>query len=126
MAEEVRAQLRSLFSPDADPLDQFAPEGPFGILVMAMIGPADARGQESFDFMLCIPDWFASSMGDIADGRHHVFVKEFDYSRLKGFVENYCARCHGTSWREVGEKLGRLGKWEFEDYREYKVPPPLW
>jgi Immunity protein 8 len=25
-----------------------------------------------------------------------------------------------ASWSELGEKLGRIGSWEFEDYREYK------
>ena len=127
MADEVRAQLRSLFSPDADPLHQFAPDGPFGILVMAMIGPADGPGEESFDFMLCTPDWFSSNLkDDITNGRHHLFVRQFDYSRLRSFVEAYCAGCSGKSWKEVAEKLSRLGKWEFEDYREYKAPPALW
>ena len=84
---------------------------------MAMVGPADGPGEESFDFMLCTPDWFASEMkGNIAVGRHHVFIKRFNYSELRRFVEDYCATCSGTSWAEVGEKLGRLGKWEFEDY----------
>lgn len=33
---------------------------------MAMIGPADGMGEESFESMLCTPDWFASKMkGDI-------------------------------------------------------------
>ena len=93
------------------------PDGPFGILVMAIIGPVDGPGEESFDFMLCTPDWLASHMkDDITVGRHHVFVKRFDYSQLQSFVEDYCCRCSGKSWAEVGEKLARLGKWEFEDY----------
>lgn len=113
----VTAKLRFLDSPDADPLEAIAPSGPFGILVTAMVGPADGPGQESFDFMLCTPDWFGSSMKhDITIGRHYVFVKQFDYSRLREFVEAYCAECSGTSWEEAAEKMARLGKWEFEDY----------
>ena len=49
---KIRAELKFLFSPDADPLESFVPSGPFGILVMAMIGPAGQEGHESFDFML--------------------------------------------------------------------------
>jgi len=76
MAGKVRPQLKSLFSPDADPIDQFMPDGPFGILIMAMIGPADSLGEESFDFMLCTPDWFASHMkSDIVEGRHYLFSR---------------------------------------------------
>nr|WP_165935776.1 MULTISPECIES: immunity 8 family protein [unclassified Bradyrhizobium] len=113
----VTAKLRFLHSPDADPLEAFAPNGPFGVLVMAIVGPADGPGQESFDFMLCTPDWFSSKIqDDITIGRHHVFVKQYDYPRLQAFVEAYCAECSGASWREVAEKLGRLGKWEFEDF----------
>ncbi len=94
---------------------------------MAMIGPADGMGEESFEFMLCTPDWFASKMkGDIVEGRHYLFVKEFNYAQLERFVEDYCARYSASSWREVAERLGRLGKWEFEDYNEYRPPPVAW
>ena len=113
----VTAKLRFLDSTDADPLEAFTPSGPFGILVTAMVGPADGPGQESFDFMVCTPDWYGSNMKhDITIGRHHVFVKQFDYARLREFVEAYCAECSGMSWKEVAEKMARLGKWEFEDY----------
>jgi hypothetical protein len=105
MATKIRATLRSLYSPDADPLENFLPDGPFGILVQALIGPADGPGEESFDFMLCTPEWFGSNMKeDIAIGRHHLFVKEFSYTRLEKFVRDYCTRCDGYSWQEVAEK----------------------
>jgi Immunity protein 8 len=104
MATKIRATLRSLYSPDADPLENFLPDDPFGILVQAMIGPADGPGEESFDFMLCTPEWFGSNMkDDIAIGRHHLFVNEFSYTRLEKFVRDYCTRCDGSSWQEVAE-----------------------
>lgn len=103
----VTAKLRFLHSPDADPLETFTPNGPFGILVMAIVGPADGPGQESFDFMLCTPDWFSSTMKhDITIGRHHVFVKRYAYARLQAFVETYCTKCSGASWKDVADKLG--------------------
>ncbi|MCC8961137.1 immunity 8 family protein [Bradyrhizobium sp. Pear76] len=115
----MRAELKSMFSPDADPLEDFQPAGPFGILVMAMIGPAGDKGEESFDFMLCTPEWFSANAGaEFTIGRHHLFVRGFDYGRLKAFVEDYCASCGDEpSWARLADKLSRLGKWEFEDYQ---------
>jgi len=104
------------------------PSGPFGILVMAMIGPAGQEGHESFDFMLCTPEWFSSDMREETKmGRHYLFVRDFDYARLEKFVRDYCSACgEATTWQALAEKLGRLGKWEFEDYVPYSEPPILW
>jgi len=115
----MRAELKFLSSPDADPLQNFAPIGPFGISVMAMIGPHAGEGYESFEFMLCTPEWFASNMrSDIEMGRHYLFVRDFNYSRLEQYVRDYCRKCgEATNWPALAEKLGRLGMWEFEDYK---------
>ncbi|MGX4804745.1 immunity 8 family protein [Bradyrhizobium guangdongense] len=112
------AQLRRLSSTDADPLETFRPEGPFGIYILAMVGPANGPGQESFGFMVCTPDWFAQNMkGNVVSGRHHLFVNEYNYDELVEFVSEYCSRCRGGSWNEVAQKVARLGYWEFEDYQ---------
>jgi Immunity protein 8 len=125
---KIRAELKFLFSADADPLKSYAPTGPFGISVMAMIGPAGQEGHESFEFMLCTPEWFASSMRqEPAIGRHYLFVREYSYAQLEKFVQDYCSGCgEEKTWRAVAEKLGRLGKWEFEDYAPYSEPPVIW
>jgi hypothetical protein len=128
MENKVRAELKFLFSPDADPLQSFLPNGPFGILVMAMIGPAGQEGHESFDFMVCTAEWFASNMREeIAMGRHYLFVRDFSYARVEKFVRDYCDSCgEAATWRGIAEKLGRLGMWEFEDHVPYSEPPVLW
>ena len=118
----MRAELRFLFSPDADPLSEYRPEGDFGILVQAMIGPAGGKGHESFDFVLCTIAWFEREHLQIAapvSGRHFLFVRVFDYATLEKFVGDYSAACEGATWDEVADKLSRLGHWEFEDYRPY-------
>jgi hypothetical protein len=120
----VRAELKSLHSPEADPLQDFRPSGPFGILVQAIVGPHGEKGQESFDFMLCSPEWFVAdklpSANSVVAARHYIFMREYDYSTLEKFVRDYCASCEGTTWREAAERVGRLGRWEFEDYGSFK------
>jgi hypothetical protein len=114
----IRAELRKLHSPDILDLESFKPEGGFGILVQAMVGPLGSVGEESFDIIACTPEWFSAEMKqNIVSGRHHLFMKYYDYQSLRQFIRDYCASCHGASWQEVAQKLSRMGHWEFEDYR---------
>jgi hypothetical protein len=117
MRAQVQAQLKRLHSPDVFRLEDFKPVGPFGILVQAMVGPAGANGEESFDAVVCTVEWFDSNMADsIMLGRHFIFIRDYNYSKLWQFIANFCESCRGASWREVAQKVSRLGKWEFEDY----------
>jgi hypothetical protein len=114
---EVEAELKRLHSPDTYNLEAFKPAGPFGILVQAMVGPAGADAEESFDIVVCTIDWFDANMrDDIMSGRHFLFVKRYDYHKLLGYLRSFCSSCKGESWSEVAQKVGRIGKWEFEDY----------
>ncbi len=85
-----------------------------------MIGPEGGEGEESFDVTVCSPKWFLEKYGkeDVIVGRHHVVLLEYDYGRLMRTIETFCRNCEGATWHELALKLGRLGKWEFEDYVE--------
>ena len=121
----VVAKLKGLSSTDTPHLEIYQPEGPFGLHVLAMIGPAAGPGEESFGFTVCTPEWFAENMkADFVPGRHYLFVKEYDYETLKKFVGNYCSRCMGESWPEVAQKVAQLGHWEFENYTPSSGPHP--
>lgn len=118
----MRAQLKHLHSPDVDDLRTFCPKDPtnFTIFVQAMIGPEGEDSSESFDIIVCTPSWLAATArteGPVI-GLHHVIVAEFDYEALSRSIQSYCSRCEGTSWQEVGAKVGRLGRWEFDEYRQ--------
>jgi Immunity protein 8 len=90
-----------------------------------MIGPAGGAGEESFGITVCTPSWFEHNMkANIASGRHHLFVREYDYDRLKQYLTNYCSECRGNSWVEVAQKVARIGFWEFEDYQPRNEFPP--
>jgi Immunity protein 8 len=61
---EVQASLRRLHSPDAWDLRSFLPTDPlnFGILTQAIIGSSEDGGEDSFDFMLCTPQWISAEL----------------------------------------------------------------
>jgi hypothetical protein len=86
-----------------------------------MIGPAEREGEESFDMVVCTPEWLKQNhvATEIVLGRHHVIVFGYDYESLASYIASFAERCTGESWQDVAQQLSRLGKWEFEDYREY-------
>ncbi len=88
-----------------------------GLRILA--GPADAPGGESFDPTVCSVGWVASRVrgNGFFDGRYHLVTDGFDWPALKSYIEGRVDVCEGASWQEVAERLGRLGYWEFEDYR---------
>ena len=117
----MRAALKRLHSPDVDDLEHYMPMDPaeFGFLVQMMVGPEDDRSEESFDFVVCSPKWLQHRLREEPlMGRHYLFIREYNYHRLVDFLRAYCRNCVAATWPEVASKLGRLGKWEFEDYSE--------
>jgi hypothetical protein len=117
----IRVEVKRLHSPDVHDLATYVPDDPenFGILVQVMAGPAGGEGEESFDMVVCTPDWLRNQLGptDIKMGRHYLLVKQYDFAALARFVKNFAAECSGATWHEAALRLARLGKWEFEDYR---------
>lgn len=116
----MRAELKRLHSPDVQNLASYVPvqRDNFGFLLQVMFGPLAHEGEESFDVMVCTPEWLKKNhKADFIIGRHYLIVFQYDYNRLFDFLKEYCSRCAGETWQEVAQQLGRLGKWEFEDYK---------
>jgi hypothetical protein len=117
----IRPILKGLHSPDAPDLESFAPQDSqsWCILLQALFGPEHGDGEESFDVLVCTPQWLSQKIvGDsIINGRHHLIVSKFDLSRLRNFLQAYADTCTDKSWHDAALKLSRLGHWEFEDYR---------
>ena len=110
----VRASLRRLHSPDAWDLKTFQPDDPldFCILVQAMLGPVDGPGEDSFNFVLCTPQWIARELerDDIVWGRARLIVSHYSYQALETTVLTLCQRTeadqvrHDHGFEEVGAK----------------------
>lgn len=116
----MRAAVRRFHSPDIQDLQTYEPEDPevFGFLLQVLAGPEDEPGEESFDILVCSPRWLANSLtdGELRWGRNILIAEAYDWPGLEAFVRQHFASVVGGSWGEVARQLGRLSRWEFDDY----------
>lgn len=108
-------------SPGNDDPSVFIPEEPdmfaFGLHFLA--GADGEEGYDAFEVFVVSPKWLLlNSKEDIFMGRHMLIMHKYHYQTLRKFIVSYVESCTGETWQEVAEKIGRLGKWEFEDYQE--------
>lgn len=119
----MRAVVRYLHSPDAD-LETYVPEAPedVGLLIQVIAGPADGPGEESFDVVLRTSRRLAREATEVGPliGRHYLVVDRYDFAEIRRFLVDAVESAEAPTWSELGERIGRIGKWEFEDY----VPAP--
>lgn len=113
-------EIRRLHSPDAQNLSTYSPGETdcFSILVQVMVGPAGAAGEETFDIVVCTPTWIAKRLlvEPYLLGRHYLIVPSYDYEQLQATLSYYISQASANTWNEVARRIGRIGKWEFEDY----------
>lgn len=116
----MRAVVRRFHSPDAD-LESYVPDDPedVGLLVQLMVGPAGQPGEESFDVVVCTPRGLARWVREDGPliGRHHLIIERWDAARIRLFLTGIVESEEAPTWRELAAKIGRIGRWEFEDYR---------
>lgn len=117
----MRAVLKSL---DLEPDPSTLPDNPaeFSLLARMIVGPPDTSGEESLYVTVCTPQWLVKAcrkVGGIYSARHHLVVnyEEFDQRALRTWLSARVEEVEAETWSEIGERLGRLGYWEFEDYR---------
>lgn len=117
----VQPELKRLHSPDVYDLRNptIDESKPYCILIQAMFGPTSIDGEESFDFIVCNRLWAEQqrASGESPDP-YQLVVERFDVRELEAYLRKAAADISGADWEEVAIKLGRLGKWEFEDYIE--------
>lgn len=119
----MKAKLKEIYSLELDhALEEFWPEDEknFGLSVRLMIGLEDSAGSESFDILVCTPDWLKSQYAEkkCVWGHHMLIVLEYDFAFIKSEIERYITSCTGESWLTIARKLSKMGAWEFEDYRQ--------
>jgi Immunity protein 8 len=119
----MKPVIRRLHSPDIHDLENWTPEPgsehKFGFLLQVLVGPSDGPGEESFDVVVCTPDWLHAKYPQdaVLSGRDHLIVFEYDFARLRDYIASFAESCGGSSWEDIALKLSRLGHWEFDDYQ---------
>jgi hypothetical protein len=116
----MRAELRSLSSPDVESLETWRPvDADFSVPLRLIVGRRGGDGEESFDLTVCTGGWLANVAREtgIVDARHHVVVDGFNWSAIRSYLERRVADCAGETWDDIAERLSRFAYWEFEDYR---------
>jgi hypothetical protein len=116
----MKAEIKKLHSPDIYDLKNYQPaeRNSFGFLLQIIVGEKGGKGEESFDVVVCTPQWLMSnfSKDDIVFGRHYLIVFEYNFERILSALQKQVESIEADTWKEIGEKIGRIGKWEFEDY----------
>ena len=66
-----------------------------------------------------VSGWGLSGPAGGDDARYHLVinVEQFATPQLRTWLESRVSSVQADTWREIGERLGRLGHWEFEDYQ---------
>lgn len=117
----MRAAIRHIVTMDDEPLEMAKIDNPnnAGHWVRILAGPAGGLGEESFDVNVCTPDWLRDEVERTGPmvGRHLLIVGRWDAEKIRLVITGLVARVEGLDWQAVAEQLGRIGYWEFEDYR---------
>lgn len=116
----IRAELRSLYSPDCDDLRTLTFPDPthFSIFIQVFVGPAGQIGQETFDLTVCSPSYLAelAQEQDLVLGYAYLVALRYDYQAIEAALRALCRRATGHTWEQVARKLDRIGHWEFSQY----------
>ncbi len=117
----MKATVHAVLTIDSEPIESLTPPDPLdmGEWLRVIAAPAGEAGEESFDLIVCTPRWLereSEARGPIV-GRHHLIVAEWNPTRIAEVVTDLFESQTGHDWADLGTKLGRLGYWEFEDYR---------
>lgn len=119
----MRARIFEYHSPDQDLTVPVEHPADAGIYVQIFVGTEDAPNGESFGLMIATPSWLLKEIlrrGPLV-GRHHLIVEEFNWPRIKKFLDDLIEGQEADTWTHLAERIGRVGWWEFEDYRESPI-----
>lgn len=118
----MKAKIKEIYSVELTcSLEEYWPNDMhnFGFTLRLIVGADGVDGGESFDLLVCTPDWIKhqyASEGCVF-GRHMLIVFEYELSIILKKIESYIANCVGHDWSEIARKISEVAAWEFDDYQ---------
>lgn len=114
----MRAEVRRVRFPDVESGQPFDPECTLQ-LVEVYVGTAGETGEEQLQVSVCTPSALADLLATqpFVVGRHWLFVAQFSAPAVEAALRKLIGGVEASSRSELVEKVGRIGLWEFEDYR---------
>lgn len=122
----MNAKILHFISPDVD-LARYVSSTPEdeGIFLQMLVGPAGLPGEEAFGVFVCTPRYLMRwpyGEGPII-GRHILIVQSWNWQEISAFLTRVVESEDAPNWTELGERIGRVGSWEFEDLDRGRSKP---
>ena len=116
----MKAQIQLFHSPDVPALETYIPSGDFSFLLQLFIGPEGGDGHESFELIVCNVGWVSkqTQASGAFFGRHTLIMNVYEYEKMVEYITEYVQNCEADNWNNLAGLIGRIGKWEFEDYAD--------
>lgn len=114
----MRAVIRSI-SNDVLDVETYCPESVdnFSLSLRIRIGLDCSQGADDFELLICTPKWLEETVWEACFGRGLLIVREYNFSIINEFINDYVSSCEGDSWEAIVMRLVRVFSWEFDDYQ---------
>ena len=89
-----------------------------GVWIRMLVGPDEGIGEESFDVLVCTPQWLTRMIDE--DGmsfvRHTLLMSKLDLPRAAQRLKHEVPRSEAKDWPGLMLHLVQVDYWEFQDY----------
>lgn len=117
----MRAIIKSYDSYDVEDLNTYQPADPlvFVVSINFAIGAVGQAGANYFEVVVVSPDFLHTQYpgSNCYFLRHYLLVKEYNFTSILALMTTYINSLEAESWEQLAEKINRVARWEFEDYR---------